>query len=103
MLLPRFITALIGAPVLLLSIWWGQVPYFILIVGVAALALQEYFALAQEANWPVSPKMGMICGVALVLCVAFFGTKFDWMGASSRDAFFSAREAPPADEPAPTP
>ena len=42
MLLPRFLTALIGAPLLLLAIWWGQLPYLILVGGIILIALYEF-------------------------------------------------------------
>lgn len=93
MLLPRFLTALVGAPILLLSIWWGQIPFFVLVFGVVMLALQEYYALAREANWPVSPRMGMACGAILVLCIALFGTRFDWASASASASLAASREA----------
>src|SRR5581483_4951364 len=93
MLLPRFLTALVGAPILLLSIWWGQIPFFILVFGITLLALHEYYNLAHEANWPVSPRMGMICGAILLFCIVLFGTRFDWASGSARDALVSPRQA----------
>ena len=68
MILPRFLTALIGVPMLLLAIWWGQLPFLILIFGVAVLALYEYFTLADESGWPVSKRTGLACGAAQYAC-----------------------------------
>ena len=74
MLLPRFLTALVGAPLLLLAIWWGQVPFFVLMFGVTMLALQEYYDLAQEAAWPVSKGIGLVLGALFYLLIALLGT-----------------------------
>ena len=76
MLLPRFLTALIGVPLLLLSIWWGQFAYFVLVVGIVVFSLYEFFSLAEEAGWGVSKKMGLFSGLFLTLSIIFFGTDF---------------------------
>ena len=65
MLLPRFLTALVGAPLLLGAIWWGQIPFFILFFGVIMFSLYEFYALADDAGWPVFKKTGLFCGAAL--------------------------------------
>lgn len=78
MLLPRFLTALIGVPLLLLSIWWGQIPFLILTFGVSMLALYEYYTLMEEARWPVSKWQGLLSGFILFLTLTFFGTSMGW-------------------------
>ncbi len=89
MLLPRFLTTVIGVPILLLSIWWGQLPFFILIAGMALLGLHEFYSLAEEAEWPVSKKVGLISGFALLLSIALFGTRMGWESPARSEIFFS--------------
>ena len=89
MLLPRFLTALVGVPLLILAIWWGQIPFFVLIFGVIMISLYEYFSLAEEAGWPVSKKMGILCGGILVLAIFLFGTQMNWNKTCSLQIFFS--------------
>ena len=89
MLLPRFLTTVVGVPILLLSIWWGQLPFFILILGVAMLGLHEFYSLAEEASWPVSKKMGLATGFILILSIALFGTKMGWESPARSQVFFS--------------
>ncbi len=89
MLLPRFLTTLVGVPVLLLSIWWGQLPFFILILGIAILGLHEFYSLAEEADWPVSKKVGLISGFILMVSIALFGTRLGWETPARSEIFFS--------------
>lgn len=89
MLLPRFLTALIGVPLLVLAVWWGQIPFFILILGIILIALHEYYTLAEEANWPVSKKSGLLCGGILAGSIFLFGTRMNWSKTGSLEIFFS--------------
>ena len=56
MLLPRFLTAVVGVPLVILALWWGQIPFFALFLGITLLALYEYITLAEEAGWPIYKK-----------------------------------------------
>ena len=89
MLLPRFITALIGVPLLLAAIWWGQIPFVVLLFGICMLSLHEYYTLAEESSWPVSKRTGLLCGAFLALTIFMFGTKMGWQRLSQAEKFFS--------------
>ena len=79
MLLPRFLTALIGIPLLLISIWWGQIPFLILTFGIILLSLYEYYSLLEEAGLPVFGKVGILCGSIFSLGLFLAGTKANWV------------------------
>jgi len=89
MLLPRFLTALIGVPLFLWAIWWGQIPFFILFFGVTMLALYEYYTLAEESAWPVSKNLGLFCGALLSVSIFLFGTKMTPSSHSKLEIFFT--------------
>lgn len=86
MLLPRFLTALIGIPLLVGAIWWGQLAFFFMLFGIAMLALYEFLTLAQNANWPVSKKSGLFLGSLLILLFFLLGSKMG-VEAFSRSQF----------------
>ncbi len=89
MLLPRFLTAVIGMPLLILAIWWGQIPYLTLFFGISLLALYEYFCLAEEAGWPVFKTLGLILGACLGLSVFLFGTKMGFSREVRPEIYFT--------------
>lgn len=89
MLLPRFLTALVGIPLLLTAIWWGQFPFALLTFGIILLALLEYFTLAQESIWPVYKKVGLICGAVLSFSFLLFGTRMGAEKIAGSEIFFS--------------
>ena len=78
MILPRFLTALVGVPLLVLAVWWGHIPFFVLIFGVVMLSLYEFYTLAGEADWPLSKFTGLLLGAGLIAAVYLFGTRTDW-------------------------
>lgn len=73
MLLPRLITAIIGIPLVLLSVYWGGIPFFVMMFGVAFLALREYFVLTR-LKYGAQPVIGMIIGMLVFLSVYLNGT-----------------------------
>ncbi|MFC1501543.1 phosphatidate cytidylyltransferase [Elusimicrobiota bacterium] len=74
MLLPRLITAIIGIPLILLSVFWGGIPFFVLMLGVVFLATREYFILV-EAKYVSQPLMGVILGTLLFVFLFLGGTE----------------------------
>lgn len=88
MLLPRFLTALIGVPLLIAAIWWGQLAFFVLLFGIALLSLHEFLTLAEGAAWPVNKTAGILLGSCLILFFLLLGSK---MGLEKSASFpFSA-------------
>ncbi|MBN1622642.1 MAG: phosphatidate cytidylyltransferase [Endomicrobiales bacterium] len=76
MLLPRLITAIIGIPLVILSIYWGGIPFFILILGVIFLSLKEYFFLVSYGGYKTQPVIGTIVGIILFLSIYINSTTF---------------------------
>ena len=52
MLLPRLITAIIGIPLILVAIYFGSIPFFLLMFGVVFLSLREYYLLLDRGSTP---------------------------------------------------
>ena len=73
MLLPRLMTALIGAPLLLLTLWCGNLPLLVLVLGIVFLALWEFYSLCDSSGYPSQlwPAIGM--GLFLVLSLYISG------------------------------
>ncbi|HBU68930.1 MAG TPA: hypothetical protein DEE98_00935 [Elusimicrobia bacterium] len=75
MLLPRLITAVVGIPLMLLSIYWGGLPFLIVMMGVVFLALQEFFYIAEKGNYSVRPVTGIVTGMLIFISVYLNATK----------------------------
>jgi len=73
MVLPRLITALIGAPLLLITIWCGNLPTLTLVLGIVFLALWEFYALCENAGYPTQLWSGLAMGLLLVLSLYISG------------------------------
>ena len=82
MLLPRIITAIVGIPLVILAIFWGGIPLFVLMAGVTFLALREYFAIAQFARYDLYPWAGTIAGIFLFVSVFLNNTYLAALDAS---------------------
>ncbi len=67
MLLPRLITAIIGIPLIILTVYWGGIPFFVMMFGITFLALREYYLLAEQGNYSCQPVTGMITGMILFI------------------------------------
>ncbi|MBI4217818.1 MAG: phosphatidate cytidylyltransferase, partial [Elusimicrobia bacterium] len=67
MLLPRFLTALVGVPLVLGCIWWGQIPFLMLVLGIVLLSLYEYYSLFEGAGWNVFKYVSIACGLSFSL------------------------------------
>ncbi|MGA2090613.1 MAG: phosphatidate cytidylyltransferase [Endomicrobiales bacterium] len=75
MLLPRLITAIIGIPLIVLSVYWGGIPFFVMMLGVTFLALREYFILT-KMKYASQPVVGMTVGMILFVFMYLNGTSF---------------------------
>ncbi|MEW6042491.1 MAG: phosphatidate cytidylyltransferase, partial [Elusimicrobiota bacterium] len=75
MLLPRLITAVVGIPLILLSIYYGGIPFFILIVTITVFALSEYFYILEQAQYGSHKIAGYIFAIITFLGIFFNGTK----------------------------
>ena len=52
MLLPRILTGIVGAALLLGAIYFGSLPFFFIVLGVVMLAVREFYFLAEETGYP---------------------------------------------------
>ena len=66
-MLPRFLTALVGIPILLGAIWLGGPWLAALVVLIAALGIREFYRLLPPEAGPLSTCLGILWTVALVL------------------------------------
>ncbi|OGS19088.1 MAG: hypothetical protein A2219_05540 [Elusimicrobia bacterium RIFOXYA2_FULL_50_26] len=74
MLLPRLITAIIGIPLVALTVYWGGVPFLVLMFGVVFLSLREFFFLAGHGKYNAQPVLGIITGLILLVSIFLNGT-----------------------------
>jgi phosphatidate cytidylyltransferase len=79
-LLPRFVTVLLGVPLLLGAIYYGSLPFFFLVLGVAFLAMREFYYLAGENGYPTFRWLGLASGLLVLFSVYLNGTSFGNVG-----------------------
>lgn len=81
MLLPRILTAIVGIPLVILSIYWGGIPFFILMSGVVLFSLREFFFISRRAAYNPHSALGVVLGylffVAIFLSSVSFSQKAD--------------------------
>jgi phosphatidate cytidylyltransferase len=75
MILPRIITAVIGIPLVVLAVYFGGIPFFLLMAGVVFMSLREYYILAGYGKYGFQPVIGTICGMALFVSLYLNGTQ----------------------------
>jgi phosphatidate cytidylyltransferase len=76
MLLPRFLTALVGVPLLLGAIWFGSLPYFFIVLGIVLLGLREFYFLAEQSGYPCYRGLGVLGGALLTISIYMNGLSF---------------------------
>lgn len=73
MLLPRFLTALFGIPLILLLIWIGYLPFFFLVYGIIFLGLYEFYYLWVNKGYRPDKIFGYIFGSFLLFSLYLQG------------------------------
>ncbi len=73
MLLPRFLTSLIGSVILLGSIFMGGLPFLFVVLAIVLIGVREFYSLAEETGYPCYPWMGLVASALLVLSVYLNG------------------------------
>lgn len=76
MILPRILTAIVGIPLVILSLLWGGIPYFILVSGIVLFSLKEFFLIARKAGYAPRPWIGMGGGYAVFAAIFASSTAF---------------------------
>lgn len=79
MILPRIITAVVGIPLIILAVYLGGIPFFLLMAGVVFMSLREYYILSGYGKYGFQPVIGTICGMLLFVSMYLNGTR---LGAS---------------------
>jgi len=74
MLLPRLTTAIIGIPLIILSIKFGGIPYFLLIFIIVIFSLQEYIFLTNKAKYENNPVIIFISGILFFISIYLNGS-----------------------------
>jgi phosphatidate cytidylyltransferase len=72
-LLPRILTGIVGAVLIVGSIYFGGIPFFFIVLGVVMLAVREFYFLAEETGYPSYPLLGLAASVLVVLSVFLNG------------------------------
>jgi phosphatidate cytidylyltransferase len=75
MILPRIITAVVGIPLVILSVYWGGIPFFFLMAGVIYMCMREYYILTAHGKYGSQPVIGTVCGMMLFVSLYLNGTK----------------------------
>jgi phosphatidate cytidylyltransferase len=88
MLLPRLITAIIGIPVVIICVYWGGIPFFILALTVVFFMLKEYFVLLEKGKYNSQSLIGIICGMIFFVAIYFNTTKLGPAAENQGTAFF---------------
>ncbi len=71
MLLPRLLTALVLAPIVILLVHWGGLAYSLFVAALCALALYEYGVLMTVGGRPVQRWNTLLAGMTLALLTIF--------------------------------
>ena len=73
MVLPRILTAVLLAPLVLAIFWFGSIPYFVFVTAVCLFALWEYSSMATEGGYPNQPVMSLVGGALVLLALYLDG------------------------------
>src|SRR5690349_21094400 len=73
MVLPRVLTPLIFAPIVVAAIWFGTIPFFILVLGVCLFCTWEFCLIADEGGYPNQLALSLLGTVGLLFALYFDG------------------------------
>lgn len=73
MLLPRFLTALVGIPLFLGAVYFGGLPFLFILLGIVWLGVREFYAIAEQTGYPCYPWLGQIATVLLLISLYLNG------------------------------
>lgn len=77
MVLPRVLTAVLAAPLLLWVLWLGGLPFLIFLVTLTLLALWEFHAMAEEGGHATQSWWGILLGALVAAAFAVSGHRPD--------------------------
>lgn len=73
MVFPRIITAFVLVPLIILSVWFGTLPFFFLVMGISLLGVWEYCLMADEGGYPNQLILSLIGTIAILLALFIDG------------------------------
>jgi len=76
MLLPRILTSLLGGALLLGAIYFGNLPFFFIVLGIVLVGVREFYSLAKETGYPCYSGLGVLASGLIVLSVFLNGVSF---------------------------
>lgn len=76
-LLPRLITAIIGIPIVVLSIYFGNMTLFLLLLVVLLYMLREFVYMANTVGYQISSVISFIVGIIIFLSVIIEPLQFN--------------------------
>lgn len=71
MVLPRVLTSLLLVPVVCAAVWFGSIPFFLLVLAICLFSGWEFSLMAEEGGYPNALYM-VLGGVLLVVLALFF-------------------------------
>jgi len=75
-LLPRILTGIIGAALIIASIYFGGLPFMFIVLGAVLLGVREFYFLAEETGYPTYKGIGLAASGLVVLSVFLNGVSF---------------------------
>src|SRR4051812_24068265 len=66
MLFPRLLTGVVGAILILGSIYFGKLPFLFVVLGLVMLAVRKFYVLAEQTGYPSYPTLGLVASVLVV-------------------------------------
>jgi CDP-diglyceride synthetase len=60
MLKARIISAMVGIPIMIGLTWWGEIPFFVLIISLVLVGLYEFFLMLGHQDVHPNLTLGMI-------------------------------------------
>jgi len=86
LILPRLITGLVGAPLILLAVYFGTVPFLIMVMGIVLLSQWEFYQMAETGGHATQKWLGCLGGQFLVAALFLGGTAMGIKGGSHAPA-----------------
>lgn len=74
MVLPRVLTALVLAPLVLAIFWFGSIPFFLFVMAICLFAIWEFTTMAADGGYPNQPIMSLVGGALVLLALYLDGS-----------------------------
>lgn len=78
----RMATILVTAPIVIACVWYGGVPFLLLILGLAVISINEFYWMMQKRGFQPAYYVGNFITIFFIV-FAFFALKKNWEPAQS--------------------